>query len=122
VSPTDAIRLYGKGDHGVADPVEVARWLHRLYETSFNHGAVLATAIGNYPAEQILKSLESAGWIKRCDKPTPTQSQRFFGMGGMWMDHLLRSPDAVAFHPTIFGFNAVYCDGLKEWILANPTP
>lgn len=72
-------------------------WLQRCAWTTFAHGAELVEALGSpsngkpgmpdnvYAAEQCLKAALEAGLIVQ-GQQSPTRAQRFFGVGGVWLD------------------------------------
>lgn len=68
-------------DTGIRD------WLHRLYSRGRAHGSELVEAIANHgdncrTADLILEALKAEGWVIQDEKPTPTRTQLFAGVGG----------------------------------------
>lgn len=102
----------------------IHEWLSHLWNTSFNHGYKLTYLFGSprgnqagdpdagASADKVLRALESAGWIKRADHPSPSPEQRFFGVGGSSGSDPKRPRYAVE-----YGWEPVRsCIEAQEWI------
>ena len=109
-------------------PDTVKAWLEHCFSTGFHHGSKLVLMLGSpdaghdcgmadngYAADEVLKALVESGWVRRCESPTPSVEQAFFGVGGL--PGLGRRKGGAGAYPQEYGYEPERgCTEAMGWV------